>query len=108
MAVATGRGVLEVARESFALTLYTWWHLEQRRHLTAIAGKMERFDAAGLMAQAFHKPSSLPDGYHDFLAKLAPASDRVPESGGTLNARQLAVIRAAHAEPQGVTTLTVS
>ncbi len=110
MAVATGRDVLAVARDSYALTLYTHWHLEQRRRLDLIARKSERFDLAGLMAAAYHEPKVLGERFEAFLASLrtptsARASDGTPPDGGF--ARQVAVIRAAHA-PHGTQTLIPS
>jgi hypothetical protein len=106
VAVATGRGVLEVARESFALTLYTWWHLEQRRRLEAVSRKLERFDMAGSMAQAFHEPGKLPDGYHEFMAALRTVDPQLVGETDPVLERKLAVVRAAHAEPAHVTILT--
>lgn len=106
--MATGRSVLAVAQESFALTLYTWWHLEQRRRLEAVGRKLERFDMAGSMAQAFHEPGNLPDGYHDFMATLRSIDPQLVGETNPVLERKLAVIRAAHAEPTGVTTVTPS
>lgn len=116
--MATGRGVLEVAHESFALTLYTFWHLEQRRRLDAVARRLERFDMAGMMADAFHKPSNLGDHYHEFVADLrparapdAPSGERTPAYAAqdpVARARQIETLRAAHAANVTVTTLTMS
>lgn len=95
MAAATGREVLTVARESFALTLYTFWHLEQRRRLNQILQRAERFDLAGLMAYAVNQPKELSTQHAKFLASLRPASSpSSPPSG--LTPRQLETIRAAH------------
>lgn len=108
VAVATGRQVLDVARDSFALTLYTFWHLEQRRRLDALTRKSERFDLAGLMAQGFHSPKELPDRYSEFLATLKPATAVSPDRVAQSRARQLATIRAAHSAQQQVTALPLS
>lgn len=93
--MATGRDVLGVAHDSFALTLYTHWHLEQRRRLTMIAQKAERLDLAGLMAGAYHEPKSLVDRHAAFVDSLRPAY--APSRLAHTTARALAVIRAAHA-----------
>jgi hypothetical protein len=108
VAVATGRDVLTVARDSYALTLYTHWHLEQRRRLDLIARKSERFDLAGLMAAAYHEPTKLTESYRTFMDSLRPAGPSTPLVAEVSFARQLAVIRAAHTAGQTVTTLTVS
>ena len=103
VAVATGRGVLEVARQSYALTLYTHWHIEQRRRLTLILQKSERLDLAGLMARAYHEPKSLLTEHEAFIAGL-----RAPASVGDVDvslARRLSVIRAAHAASDVVTLI---
>lgn len=69
--MATGRDVLAVAHESFALTLYTHWHLEQRRRLTMLTQKSERLDLAGLMAGAYHDPKSLVDRHAEFMESVS-------------------------------------
>lgn len=107
--MATGREVLAVAHESFALTLYTHWHLEQRRRLTMIAQKSERLDLAGLMAGAYHEPKSLGDRHADFLDSLRPnAAPSGVSARAAIAARQIAVIRAAHASAPDITTLIPS
>lgn len=100
--MATGRDVLTVARDSYALTLYTHWHLEQRRRLTMITQKSERLDLAGLMAGAFHEPKSLVAQHEAFLNSLRV---QAPTRTATSLARQIAVIRAAHATVQVTTVL---
>lgn len=102
--MATGRDVLAVARESYALTLYTHWHLEQRRRLDQITRKSERFDLAGLMAAAYHEPKAIRERYEDFLASLRDKAASIDEQA---LARQIAVIRAAHS-PGNVVTLALS
>ncbi len=98
MAVASGRDVLTVAGESFALTLYTHWHLEQRRRLDAIRRRYERFDMAGLMASAQHQPKEISAAFASFLESLTPLPPTpLPSAAEQTRARQLAVIRAAHA-----------
>ncbi len=107
--MATGRTVLSVAHDSFALTLYTHWHLEQRRRLDLLARKSERFDLAGLMAAAQHEPSRIADYHATFMASL-----RAPSAAAGLTAtemsreRQIAVLRAAHAETAVVVPLELS
>lgn len=105
--MATGRDVLSVARESYALTLYTHWHLEQRRRLDQIARHSERFDLAGLMAAAYHEPTKLTERYDEFLASIRVVAVRADARAEDIRARQIAVIRAAHA-PENVITLIPS
>jgi hypothetical protein len=105
--MATGRDVLAVARESYALTLYTHWHFEQRRRLDQIARKSERFDMAGLMAAAYHEPSKLQDRYDEFAASLRAPTGVAIEPSAVALARQIAVVRAAHS-PRDVQTLIPS
>lgn len=76
VAAATGRSVLEVAHESFALTLYTLFHLKQLAHVDAIERRLDRFDLAGLMANAYHGPKDLADAYDRYVATFRPAVDR--------------------------------
>lgn len=103
--MATGRDVLAVTHESFALTLYTHWHLEQRRRLTLIAQKAERLDLAGLMAVAHHDPKSLATRHAAFVDSLRPVPSVAASEPVGLNARQLAVVRAAHAMANVVTLI---
>lgn len=64
--------MLDVAHDSYALTLYTFWHLEERQRIEALARKAERHDLAGLMALAFHKPYLLPGIHQRFKDSLSP------------------------------------
>lgn len=41
---------MEVARDSYALTLWTYWHLEQREKRDRFLERRDRFDLAGLIA----------------------------------------------------------
>lgn len=70
VAQATGRSVLEVADDSYALTLYTAWHLDQRQYADSIVRKAERLDLAGLMAAAHHKPKEVFEAHRRFEASL--------------------------------------
>lgn len=104
--MATGRGVLEIAHESYALTLYTHWHLEQRRRLTMLAQQSERLDLAGLMAGAYHDPKSLVARHAAFIDTLRAPSAHGHSAGA--RDRQLAVIRAAHMTMVNVVTVLPS
>jgi hypothetical protein len=70
VAVATGRPVLAIARESYALTLWTWAHLEQQRDIERALARGDRFDAAGLMAVALHDPKKLDPLRDEFVRSL--------------------------------------
>lgn len=58
-ATRTGRGVGEVAQDSFALTLWTWAELRMMDKEDAVSRLGDRTDLAGLMAVAFHQPQDL-------------------------------------------------
>ena len=55
----TGRGVSEVARDSFALTLWTWAELRTMEREAVVTRMGERTDLAGQVAIAFHQPQDL-------------------------------------------------
>jgi hypothetical protein len=58
-ATRTGRGVGEVARDSFALTLWTWAEVRAMEREAAVTRLGERTDLAGQVAIAFHQPQDL-------------------------------------------------
>lgn len=55
----TGRGLTTVARESFALTLWTWAELRMMDREATVRRMGERTDLAGQVAIAFHQPQDL-------------------------------------------------
>lgn len=76
---ATGQPIRAVSGESFALTLWTWAHL-QRLHREEMVERLgERTDLAGLMAVAFHDPGQLSKAELRYLSaagKLKATLDR--------------------------------
>lgn len=59
VAIASGRTVAEVARQSFALTLWTWAELQEIEREETVRRLGERTDLAGQVAIAFHQPQDL-------------------------------------------------
>lgn len=84
VAAQCGRAVRDVARESYALTLYTYWHLEQQRLVERWERASERFDLSGLVGLAMHKPAELHTQHERFLSEVD--SYRV-ETAATIAAR---------------------
>lgn len=58
-ACRTGRGVTQVAGESFAVTLWTWAELRAMEREQVVTRMGERTDLAGQVAIAFHQPQDL-------------------------------------------------
>lgn len=58
-ATRTGRGVGEVAQDSFALTLWTWAEVRAMEREATVTRLGERTDLAGQVAIAFHQPQDL-------------------------------------------------
>lgn len=100
VAQATGRTVLEVADDSYALTLYTAWHLDQRQYADAIVRKTERLDLAGLMAKAYHKPTDVFEEHRRFLSRM-----RARQVGTTFDLTQRDAMLRALQDPQNVRTV---
>lgn len=100
VAAATGRSVLEVADDSYALTLYTAWHLDQRQYAESIVRKSERLDLAGLMASAHHKPQQIHEAHMRFKASL-----RAVRGGASFDVAQRDRMLRAMLEPQNVRTV---
>lgn len=65
-----------MAHDSFALTLWTHWHLDRRDHRDAVRRRSERFDLAGLVAVGTRDGRKLAQLESDFLASIAPARPR--------------------------------
>lgn len=84
VAKACGRSVVEVARQSYALTLWTSWHLGQQQRMQWIDDRSNRFDLAGLITAGYHEPSSLGEQFNSFLDDItvnpAAASDTLVRS----------------------------
>jgi hypothetical protein len=72
---------MTVARDSYALTLWTWWHLIQQDRRAWIDAKLDRFDLAGMIAHAQHEPKKLGEQYEQFLSEIlvSPGAASNPE-----------------------------
>lgn len=66
VATSTGRGVLDVAHDSFALTRWMFWHLERADHRARIQERRDRFDLAGLISVARGEPKKFADMMTDY------------------------------------------
>lgn len=99
MACATGRSVLAVGDESYALSLYTCWHLEQLDWVGSVVRKSERFDLGGLMSHAMHNPKEITEQHRRFRSALLRPATSAPSRD---SAAVLAMVKALH----GQTTIT--
>ena len=103
-ATRTGRGVGEVAQDSFALTLWTWAELRVMEREQAVTRLGDRTDLAGLVAVAFHQPQDLQKMEMRYLkaaGRLSQMFEDTRERMAHLADRmQQAVARAAEAQPQ--------
>lgn len=70
VAMATGRRVIEVAREPFAITFWIFWHVQQLHELDIVEQKLARIDAASLMTFSFNEPKKLEQIQKDYLASV--------------------------------------
>lgn len=61
---------MSIARQSYALTLYTLWHIEQRHERAGWVREAERHDMAGLVGIAFHEPKKLDVVHRRFLNRV--------------------------------------
>lgn len=70
--------MLEVAHDSYALTLWQCWHLDRRRSREAAVDRDARFDLAGLINLAVHDPAKLSAQMSLFRSSLVatPAAPR--------------------------------
>lgn len=59
VAQGTGRGVLAVAGEPLAVTLWTWGELRAMAREAEVRRLGDRVDMAAMTAQAFHDPKAL-------------------------------------------------
>lgn len=85
-AQATGQPVREVARESFALTLWTWAELQQMDREAAVDRMGDRTDMAGLTAMAYHEPQSLQKAELRYLSAAGRLSRMLDETRDRLTA----------------------
>jgi hypothetical protein len=65
----TGQPVRLVARQSFALTLYTLWHLQQWARVASFEQQALQHHNAGLLAFAMHEPRKLTGLHERFVAE---------------------------------------
>ncbi len=82
-----GRPMLEVRRQSFALTLYTHWHLQQWEAREAFHRALEQHDLAVLVAHAHHAPKELSNLRASFMTEHTVISQ-------TEDQRRQAIMRA--------------
>lgn len=80
VAQGTGQSVRTVASEPFALTLWTWGELQQLQREAAVERMGERTDLAGLVAVAFHEPSSLQKAELRYLSAAGQLSTALDET----------------------------
>lgn len=98
--MATGRAVRDVSEDSYALTLWTWWHLEQQEKIRGIRREAERQDAAVLAAFAQHSPERLIElqrGFQDRVMRTGRRED--PD----VRARRVAEMVEAHSRLRPLT-----
>lgn len=69
--------VLDVARQPYALTLYTAWQLSQLRRRDHFEREAERHDLASLIAFATHEPQKLDALRSSFLDFYRPRTGRI-------------------------------
>lgn len=76
VAMAFRRSVSEVAHESYAKTLYTYFHLGQVREYETFETRLLMHELAALMSFAANEPESLPELREKYLMRFrAPLSD---------------------------------
>ena len=102
-ATRTGRGVGAVARESFALTLWTWAELAQLKRERQVDRMGERTDLAGLVAVAFHEPASLQKAEYRYLSAAGTLSRMLDSTRDRMEQQRDAVARALAAQSPTVT-----
>ncbi len=67
VATRTHRGMLDVARESYALTLWSSLQLSELEERDAQRERYARYDLAGMIAMAHHEPKALADAMTAFV-----------------------------------------
>jgi hypothetical protein len=65
----TGQPVLAIARQPYALTLYTRWHLQQWERLRVFEHQSMQHHGASLNAFAMHEPKKLGELHDRFIAE---------------------------------------
>jgi hypothetical protein len=88
VARATARPVAEVARDSFALTLWTWGEIMAMDREATVERMGERTDLAGLVAVAFHEPSKLQQAELRYLKAAGRLTSMIDQA----KARTLALV----------------
>jgi hypothetical protein len=88
VARATARPVAEVARDSFALTLWTWGEIMAMDREATVERMGERTDLAGLVAVAFHEPSKLQQAELRYLKAAGRLTSMIDQA----KARALALV----------------
>lgn len=83
VARATGQPVLSIARQPYALTLWTHGRLAEIEHFESIRLLGARIDEASLAAVAFYEPKKLAKAYHRYeqLAGLLPSVSDTKRKG---------------------------
>ena len=66
VAQETGQSVRSVAKESYAVTLWTFKQLQDIGRIERVKSLGERIDTAALMAMAFHEPKTLQDAEREY------------------------------------------
>jgi hypothetical protein len=90
--------VQTVARESFAVTLWTWYWLDDLTRETRMRDRFDRLDAASLSALAFHEPAKLRGVEMQLLSEAGELSDMMAETRARAEARMAAIARAVPVE----------
>ena len=85
-AIRTGRGVPEVAAESFAVTLWLWAELKEIEREEGVRRLGERTDLAGLVAVAFHQPQDLQKAEMRYLKAAGQLSQMFDQTRERLTA----------------------
>jgi hypothetical protein len=93
-----GRSVQTVARESFAVTLWTWYWLDDLTRETRMRDRFDRLDTASLSALAFHEPAKLRGVEMQLLSEAGELSDMMAETRARAEARVAAIARAVPVE----------
>lgn len=102
-----GQAVSAVMREPYALTLWTWWLLQEQEDRERLRLEHARIDAAGLQAIAFHDPKQLAKVEERFLHRVRESSEhperrREWKETAKERLRRLQVLRPISPEEAGV------
>lgn len=89
--------------DSYALTMWTFFHVMQMQHLDALEREAERHDLAGLVAYAYHKPDELRTSHARFQARVRDESPLVEARGAQDGARSRALAHVAAHQRIGAT-----